>query len=572
MSQPFISVVVPTLRRSDTLRSALQTLVAQEYQHCEFVVQNNGHDPDTEAVVRSFGDDRLRHFATPTVLPMTDNWEAALSNARGDIVTFIGDDDGLMPDACSIAAAFFDKHDNDLLSWAPYWYFWPAYFHSGFRNRLLAAVDSNFFAEKVSSHRELSRVYSYRSTYDRLPMIYNSFVHRRVLSRAHDRLGRYFLGMSPDITSGIVNAAVSESFMRLSRPLSVTGTSQHSTGHLLNYSGNRDSQNTSLRRDFHPLEEDRRLPANNLLQVLIARDLLSIQDRMFPDDRLIQFNYRGLMQAIAETINDHPGSYDELVEAIRFIGSTHGIQPTEIIIPPRSESRSIPKLGAEPIGDGIIRFVIDGEAIGLRNIADAVGLTVQMAPRVLSGQVRAETEQSTPVLRDQVSLSFNSTGNGRNALLEGWGQPEGWGTWSLGRRSVLKFMVEGNAAPFDLDVECMPFLHDQHPTLEINCKIGVRCMPWRFSIGQRSWSPKVRVEPDDIDADGMVMIILDIVNPVSPAALNLGSDTRTIGIGLKTISCEASAGLMNASGMWRRIRDRVMGRESHSRQGSPMRW
>jgi hypothetical protein len=71
----------------------------------------------------------------------------------------------------------------------------------------------------------------------------------------------------------------------------------------------------------------------------------------------------------------------------------------------------------------------------------------------------------------------------------------------------------------------------------------------------------VRVEPDDIDADGVVMIILDIVNPVSPAALNLGSDTRTIGIGLKTISCEASAGVMNASGVWRRIRDRVMGRK-----------
>jgi hypothetical protein len=543
MSHPFISVVVPTLRRPDTLHFALQTLVAQDYQYCEFIVQNNGHDPAIEAVVRSCGDGRIRHFATPKVLPMTDNWEAALSNARGDIVTFIGDDDGLMPDACSIAAAFFEKHDNDLLSWAPYWYFWSAYFPPGFRNRLLANLDFNFFAEEVSSRRELSRVFSYRSTYDRLPMIYNSFVHRRVLDRAYGRLGRYFLGISPDITSGIVNAAVSESFMRLSRPLSITGTSQHSTGHTLNYSGNRDSHSASLLRDFHPFREDRRLPANNLLQVLIARDLLSIQDQMFPDDLSIRFNYRGLMRAIGDTINDHPGYYDELVEAIEFIGSTHGIDPVEITIPPRSETRSIPKLGTQLIGNGVVRFVIDGAAIGLRSIADAVGLMAQMAPQAsaLVEQVRRDAEPAMPVLRDQNSLNFTSTGNGRDALFDGWGEPEIWGTWSLGKRSVLRFKIDGNAAPLDLGVECTPFLHALHPKIEISCRIGNRRVPWRFSIDQKPWSPKVRVEPDDVDADGMLTIILEIANPVSPATLNAGSDTRALGIGLKAISYSASA-------------------------------
>jgi glycosyltransferase involved in cell wall biosynthesis len=543
MSLPLISVVIPTLRRPDTLHFALQTLVAQDYQYCEFIVQNNGHDPAIEAVVRSCGDERICHFATPEVLPMTDNWEVGLSNARGDIVTFIGDDDGLMPDACSIAAAFFEKHDNDLLSWAPYWYFWSAYFHPGFRNRLLANVDFNFFAEEVSSRRELSRVFSYRSTYDRLPMIYNSFVHRRVLDRARGRLGRYFLGISPDITSGIVNAAISESFMRLSRPLSVTGTSQHSTGHTINYSGNRLSHSASMIRDFHPFEEDRRLPPNNLLQVLIARDLLSIQGRMFPNDRSIVFNYRGLMQAIGDTINDHPGYYDELVEAIKFIGSAHGIDSVEITIPPRTDTRLIPKLGADVIGNGVVRFVMDGAVIGLRSIADAVRLMAQIAPRAsaLVDQVRKDAEPAMAVLRDQNSLEFTSAGNGRSALFDGWGEPEIWGTWSLGKRSVLRFKIEGIAAPLDLRVECTPFLHALHPKIKVSCRIGNRRVPWCFAIDQEPWSPSVRIGPEDMDADGMLTIILEIANPVSPATLNAGNDTRALGIGLKAISYSAGA-------------------------------
>ena len=91
---PRLSVVIPTLGRPDTLQHALKTLAAQPGDNCEFVIQNNGGDPATAAVVEALGDRRFKHFATAGIVTMTENWELALGHATGDYITFIGDDDG----------------------------------------------------------------------------------------------------------------------------------------------------------------------------------------------------------------------------------------------------------------------------------------------------------------------------------------------------------------------------------------------------------------------------------------------------------------------------------------------
>lgn len=532
MSDPRISVIVPTLRRADTLRRCLRTMLAQDYRDCEFVVQNNGNDAAVEAVVREAGDDRVRHFATETVLPMADNWETALTNARGEIITLVGDDDGLLPDACSIAANLFSSHDIELLSWTPYWYFWPKYFHAGLSNRLLAEVSFDFFAEEISSCAELSRVYNYVAPYSRLPMIYNSFMHRRVIDRVRGELGRYFVGISPDVTSGLVNAARSKSFLRLSRPLSVIGTSQHSTGHTVAYRGDKTTSNTIMERDFPALRIDDRLPSGGYLQVGLARDLLLVKDLLLPDDSSLNLNYRGLMQLVADTINDHPDSYDELIDTIAAIAARHGIDASEIIIPPRTNVRHAPDVGTTILGRSKIRFTIDGNAVGLQGIDDAVALMAQISP---------PTAALDPVLRGVAevrageTMFFTTDGNGRSALLDGWSDPEREGAWSIGKRSVLKLNVVPGRGPLQLTLRCTPFLHPDHPQLDIVCTIGRWSETWQFAIDREPFTPSFTIPLDAIDADGAIVITLDIQNPMAPAACNVNRDARLLGILLQSI-------------------------------------
>jgi glycosyltransferase involved in cell wall biosynthesis len=268
MDKPRISVVVPTLRRADTLASCLKTLAAQDYENCEFIVQNNGDDPATRRVVEGVNDSRFRHYATTDVLPMSRNWEAALEHVTGEVVAFVGDDDGLYPDACAIAAAFFSDNSNNLLSWRPQWYFWPCYPKPGRANTILAELDLAFAVEEVDSRKELVGVYHFNVPYANLPMVYNSFVRMRTIRAVTKRLGRYFIGLAPDVTSGLINAFMTQRFLRLSRPLSVTGTSAYSTGHAINYFSERTDQSREIeQRDFHGTAlSPSELPDSNLLQ------------------------------------------------------------------------------------------------------------------------------------------------------------------------------------------------------------------------------------------------------------------------------------------------------------------
>src|SRR5258708_4157717 len=120
------SVAVPTLRRADTLEHTLATLLSQDYDDMEIVIQNNGNDPATRELVESTHDARVRHFSSDDVLPMTENWEHAANHCSGAYVMFVGDDDGLLPAACEIAGNVLENDPNEILSWEPLVYFWPA--------------------------------------------------------------------------------------------------------------------------------------------------------------------------------------------------------------------------------------------------------------------------------------------------------------------------------------------------------------------------------------------------------------------------------------------------------------
>jgi hypothetical protein len=50
-------------------------------------------------VVASFKDPRIRYVNTGKHLSMSHNWEFALSHVEKGYVTFVGDDDGLLPGA-----------------------------------------------------------------------------------------------------------------------------------------------------------------------------------------------------------------------------------------------------------------------------------------------------------------------------------------------------------------------------------------------------------------------------------------------------------------------------------------
>ena len=473
---PRFSIVIPTLRRPDTLRHALATAAAQTYQDFEIVVQNNGADPETAALLHELDDPRVRHFASEAVVPMTENWEAALANASGEYITFIGDDDGLFPDACRSAAEIFDRTGAEIVSWHPYCYYWPNYLHPELRNRLVATVEYDLHIQVVSSQDQLQKLYRFAIDYSRLPMIYNSFVRRSVIERVKTTMDRYFVGLNPDATSGIANAAHTPRFVHVSRPLSMTGLSKHSTGHNTFFSDRAQASADQVKRDFGTVHMDDRLVPIDNLQIYLANDMLLLRDRIPAMQGRTQFDFYRLIQSMAAAINERLEFYEDTLAAIQRLAERHNVDMADIAIPAPLARRQALECGAAVIGRNRVQFVIDGNAVPLANVADAIRLMQQIMPPAAdigaAVVIRDTRGAGEIVIQRGETLAFGFGGNGVRGLADGWGEPEDWGTWSVSKRSRIRLSVaEAGAGPIHADLRYRAFVHERHARLDIACRV-----------------------------------------------------------------------------------------------------
>jgi len=95
---PLVSVITATYNWSSVLRFAIESVRGQTYPNWELLVVGDGCTDDSEEVVRSFGDPRIRW----TNLPANSGSQSAPNNAglelaRGEYVAYHGHDDLWLP-------------------------------------------------------------------------------------------------------------------------------------------------------------------------------------------------------------------------------------------------------------------------------------------------------------------------------------------------------------------------------------------------------------------------------------------------------------------------------------------
>ena len=112
------SILLPTRNRLDLLKLAVESVRGQDYLDWEIVVSDNASDEDVPGYVQSIGDARIRAWRNPQLVPVTDNWNAALSHATGDYFIMLGDDDALMPGALARLAALIERWSRPMAVYA----------------------------------------------------------------------------------------------------------------------------------------------------------------------------------------------------------------------------------------------------------------------------------------------------------------------------------------------------------------------------------------------------------------------------------------------------------------------
>ena len=110
-----ISVVLPTRNRSGLLPRAIASVLAQEHEHWELLVVDDGSSDDTPAILRTFDDPRIQVLRT-TGLGLGAARNVGLDNATGDVVAYV-DDDNLLHSLWlkAVAWAFAAYADVDVV-------------------------------------------------------------------------------------------------------------------------------------------------------------------------------------------------------------------------------------------------------------------------------------------------------------------------------------------------------------------------------------------------------------------------------------------------------------------------
>lgn len=223
---PKLSVVIPTRERADTLIHTLRTVTTQAYDNLEIIVSDNASEDSTKEIVNATDDKRIKYTNTGKRCGMSDNWEHGLSLVTGDYVMFLGDDDGLLPNACADVAEILVATGTKAVIWNKPDYTWPSV------KRLPNALflENSYGLVEMRGDILLKEIAAGRTSYGRLPVIYSGFVSMSSIAEIKSQTGKFFQCVTPDVYSGIVLAQNLQTYIYSMRPFSINGGSQHSNG------------------------------------------------------------------------------------------------------------------------------------------------------------------------------------------------------------------------------------------------------------------------------------------------------------------------------------------------------
>ncbi|MEN5059252.1 glycosyltransferase family A protein [Luteimonas sp. TWI1416] len=114
---PRVSVVIPAYNNARDIRSAIESVLAQDYTDYELVVADHASTDGTSTILEDYRDlPRVRVLApTPAGGGALANWSRVTEHARGDLLKLVCGDDLITPDALRRQVAAFDTNPDVVM-------------------------------------------------------------------------------------------------------------------------------------------------------------------------------------------------------------------------------------------------------------------------------------------------------------------------------------------------------------------------------------------------------------------------------------------------------------------------
>ena len=225
-THPRVSIIVPTRERVEYLPHCLSTCLANPDLDFEVLVLDNASTDGTQAMIGAMSDARLRYVRSEVRLSMRDNFERGLDLARGEVIGFIGDDDGVLPFTVARVNAIMADPQVDAVAAKRIHYGWPDLL-AGRAN--IALVPRGRGVKRLQS-RAMLRSLLDDNDYYKLPCLYHGFVRRAAIERVRARQDRFFLSSQVDMFSTIALSNEDLTYALAEDPLVINGGSSRSNG------------------------------------------------------------------------------------------------------------------------------------------------------------------------------------------------------------------------------------------------------------------------------------------------------------------------------------------------------
>lgn len=109
---PVITTIIPTYKRPDMLKKAIQSVLNQSYINFQICVYDNASGDETSQVVHRLmkQDSRINYYCHKNNIGAIKNFEFGLKKVKTNFFNFLSDDDIILPNFFKIAIENFQKY------------------------------------------------------------------------------------------------------------------------------------------------------------------------------------------------------------------------------------------------------------------------------------------------------------------------------------------------------------------------------------------------------------------------------------------------------------------------------